>query len=243
MTINVDVSLEQLHCNRETEHGGSSPYLWVTLLQIDDDTLSSEGQGANTVGWSRGYLGVLAEGMRTGDSLTLPGDMVEGPGASFRAGLKTGAALVVAVALWDRHDTLANAVEAGFETFVSSIRLQVGDMAEGYVLAGDPEHPAAVTDGQQRIIDDIKTYVSNDVHRAIKAALGSEDELHHLDTPIDTGFISFISYGGFDQISSAPFAVSLASHPDHAYEIFGQLNVSTPVGPVGPPPAAIGAGA
>ncbi len=37
----ASITLDQFRCLAETDSGGSTPYLWIALMQIDDDTINS----------------------------------------------------------------------------------------------------------------------------------------------------------------------------------------------------------
>jgi hypothetical protein len=101
------VKLEQLRCNQQNQSGGARPYLWVQLLAIDDDTLTS-GVGVARVDFlppPDGAQVTIATNMRAGDTALLP-NPVSHLTARFRDGLTRRDLLLVAV-LWDQQDTPA----------------------------------------------------------------------------------------------------------------------------------------
>jgi hypothetical protein len=62
----ISITLDQLSCNTETEGGGSHPYLWAVLLQVDDKTIAS-GALVAEIAFAPSPTGaqiIIAEGMR-----------------------------------------------------------------------------------------------------------------------------------------------------------------------------------
>jgi hypothetical protein len=223
MTITADVRLVQLDCIRETEDGGSTPYLWVVLLQTDLDAIKTV--GVCRVGWTREYEQVLANGLKTGQWASIPTDLLEGPGASWAGGVQDPT-LIIAAALWDKHDTPPEAVEAGYGAFVDTLTQSVADEMEALYTA-EVIDPGYVT----TIIGQIESVVENAVHRAIKSKLDWEEELFDtLDSFIDTSFQAF-----FPVTTSAPIQLTFNSHPDHSYSVGGELVVVISGVPVRPP--------
>jgi len=213
MTITADVKLEQLNCIRETENGGSTPYLWVVLLQTDLDAIKTT--GVSRVGWAREYEQVLAKGLKSGEWASIPDSMLEGPGAAWASGVQDPT-LIIAAVLWDRHDTPPKAVEAGYGAFVSALTLSVADEIEALYTA-EVIDPSYVT----KIIGQIETVVENAVHRAIKSKLDWEEELFDtLDSFIGVAFQAF-----FPVTTSNSILLTFNSKPDHSYEVGGELVV------------------
>lgn len=213
MAIIADVNLVELQCIHETEDGGSTPYLWVVLLQSDLNAIHTV--GASRVGWSRWYQEVLATGLKTGEWASIPADLLEGPGASWPSGVQDPA-LIIAAALWDKHDTPGKAVEAGYGAFVSTLSQSVADEAEALFTA-EAIDPAYLP----TIIGQIESVVENAVHRAIKSKLSLEDELFDtLDSLVGTSFQAFAPL-----TTSSSILLTFNSNPDHSYELGGELLV------------------
>jgi hypothetical protein len=223
MTITADVKLVQLDCISETDQGGSTPYLWVVLLQTDLDAVKTV--GASRVGWTRGYEQVLANGLKTGEWASIPADLLEGPGASWAGGVQDPT-LIIAAALWDKQDTPSGAVEAGYGAFVDTLTRSVADSMEELYEAEviDPGYVST-------IIGRIESVVQNAVHRAIKSKLDLEEELFDtLDSLIGTAFQAF-----FPVTTSGAIQLTFNSHPDHSYSVGGELVVAISGVPVRPP--------
>jgi hypothetical protein len=70
----ASVRLNRLHCNAENASEGATPYAWVEILAINDDTLRSSALVAG-VGFVPAPLGaqlVIQNGMRAGDNASVP---------------------------------------------------------------------------------------------------------------------------------------------------------------------------
>ena len=63
----VTISLNTLLCNRESQSGGSNPYLWPAVVWIDKTTFNV---GEIGIADSNAH-NVLKRGMTAGDSLTI----------------------------------------------------------------------------------------------------------------------------------------------------------------------------
>lgn len=211
--ITAAVKLEQLNCIRETEGGGSTPYLWVVLLQTDLAAIKTI--GASRVGWTREYEQVLKKGLKTGQWAGIPDNLLEGPGAAWANSVQDPTLIIVA-ALWDKHSTPPKAVEAGYSAFVSALTLSVADEMDALFTA-EVIDPGYVP----KIISQIETVVENAVHRAIKSKLDWEEELFDtLDSLIGVAFQAF-----FPVKSSNSILLTFNSKSDHSYQVGGELMV------------------
>lgn len=218
MAITAQVELEQLWCVKESEDGGSNPYAWVVLLQTD--AAEAFTTGATKVGWTTSYQQVLANGFTAGQMVTVPSDLLEGPGPSWPDGTQEPT-LIIAAALWDKHSSPTGAVEAGYGAFVDALTLSVADEM----------HDLAVADAAtaQTIEGEIESVVNNAVHRAIKHFLSTWEELFDtLDTPIGSAFQAFKS------VSTGPIELDVNPGKDHSYQLIGRLEVGITL--PGPPP-------
>ena len=212
--ITAAVKLVQLNCIRETEDGGSSPYLWVVLLQTDLDAIKTI--GASRVGWTREYEQVLAKGLKTGEWASIPDNLLEGPGAAWPNSVQDPTLIIVA-ALWDKHGTPPKAVEAAYGAFVSALTQSVADEMDALFTA-EVIDPGYVP----KIISQIETVVENAVHRAIKSKLDWEEEVFDtLDSLIGVAFQPFFPV----KSSNSILLTFNSSKSDHCYQVGGELMV------------------
>jgi hypothetical protein len=210
----VSIELQQLRCRAESDANGSRPYLWVELLQVDDDTLSSTAQVAS-VAWPPPPAGaqvVIHEGMRAGHSAPIP-DLLARLGAQFRPGQRTRDLIIVA-ALWDRRDTPFPAVLAGYEAFLPEVREAVA--ASVLALAGSSGA------AQDAIINTIKKSITEKVKDAIESKLSTWDKfetwvgLEKQDRSIDAAFARLELE---ETSSSSQFALAFGAGSTDDYEV------------------------
>jgi len=184
MENTITITLNTLHCNREGQgSGGSSPYLWPAMLWVSKDTAS---------------VGVL--GIYDGDSHTIlkrgvkPGDTVDIPskvGVMLRPfdDDLSNHVIIVTVALWQDNESPGYAVQAGYRSFLTSLR----DGIASHLLQLNSDDPATVAQAET----DIKTAVTEGVTKGIKDSLSTTDKIKiatgilTLDSPIDSTTTSF----------------------------------------------------
>ena len=100
----TSITLDQLSCNTETEGGGSHPYLWAVLLQVDDQTIAS-GALVAQIAFAPSPTGaqiIIAEGMRAGGTAPVPAPQ-QRLAAQFDPGQERRDLILITV-LWDQHD-------------------------------------------------------------------------------------------------------------------------------------------
>jgi hypothetical protein len=198
----VSIGLEQLRCNAENHD--AHPYLWVQLLQIDDDTLP----GVARVSFPPPPIGaqiVIKEGMRAGDSAPIPDPMAR-LGAQFRPGQRTRD-LVLVAALWDQHDTPFAAMLAGYDAFLGAV---------GDAVAANLGALSTAVD-RQPIIDAIKATASKQIHDAIANQVSWFEGLFETqDALIDSQFVLFeLDEKG----SSTAFTLAFGAATPHDYQV------------------------
>jgi hypothetical protein len=203
----VSIGLEQLRCNAENHD--AHPYLWVQLLQIDDDTTAVGGPGVALVAFPDPPIGaqvVIQEGMRAGDSAPIPDPMAR-LATGFRPGQGRRDLILVAV-LWDRQDTPGAAVLAGYEAFLAGVRDAVAANLVALNTAPD----------RQPIIDAIKAAASKQIHDAIANQISWFEGLFETqDALIDSQFVLFEQIDEKD--SSTAFTVAFGADTPHAYQV------------------------
>jgi hypothetical protein len=216
----TSISLDQLSCISESEGGGSHPYLWAVLLQVDDETIKS-GARAATVGFAPSPTGAqlaIDDGMRAGDTAAIPVLQVR-MAARFDSAEHTKHLILVA-ALLDHHDTPFDAILAGYDAFLGATQEQVA--AHVFELGSTSK------DVQAAAKDEVKAAVNTAVNDAISAKLTLWDKIMikiHYKTPdstIGNGFIDF-------DLTSAvppPFNLAFGSGSAHDYRIDGTIAVS-----------------
>jgi Tachylectin len=193
MQQTANLTLATLHCVREKD-SSSSPYLWPALVLINESTVT---------------VGVLAP-LVTDDRIVIQDKLHAGQDASipssvgslsfqFDDAVRTD--LIPVVALWQKHDTPGNAVDAGFQAFAST--LQNAITANLLSLASpDPQT-------QQTAIDDIKSAVKTNVTSAITNSLSDPQKLEVQlglltpDSVVDT------SSQVFRSVTPASFTITL----------------------------------
>ena len=194
MAQNVALTLQTLRCIRE-KNSSSTPYIWTAFLWIDNAT-ASVGILTPLVGDDRV---VLSNNLQPGQSATIP--------ASVGFALRpfdtdlTKTTLIQVTALWQRHDTPTNVVDAGFQAFETSLHDAI--VANLLFLASpDPQI-------QQQAVDSVKTTVAQSITDAISNSLSLVQKgeiavgLLTLDATVDS------SSTVFRNIASQPFTITL----------------------------------
>jgi hypothetical protein len=217
------VELGQLRCDRQQNGDGSNPYLWVELLQIDDDTLAS-GDPILAIPPASPDAEelVVMENMRGGDAAAIPDDVAH-YAMRFRDG-QTQRHLIVVAALLDHHDTPLDAVSAGYQAFLS----EVDDEVTKELLNLSSTDPTTV----QAAIDRIKTDVKNKVNDVVEANLSTWDKIQTglgLETQDNSIDSDFLSTALAEETSTTQFTLTFKSGPDQdptdLYEVTGELLV------------------
>ena len=223
MTQNVALTLQTLRCVREKE-SSSAPYIWTAFLWIDNPT-ASVGTLAPLVGNDRV---VLSSNLQPGQDAAIPAS-VGAAGRTFDTDL-TKTTLIQVTALWQRHDTPANVVDAGFQAFVTS--LQAGIVANLIFLASpDPQT-------QQEAVDKVKTTVAQSITDAISNSLSFVQKaeiaagLLTLDAAVDS------SSTVFRNIAAQPLTITLGGslggrllfYRDNTQDGTGDVNTPTVIG-------------
>ncbi|HET9183460.1 MAG TPA: tachylectin-related carbohydrate-binding protein [Candidatus Angelobacter sp.] len=114
MQQNANVALTTIHCVREKD-SPSSPYLWPAAVVINESSLSvtvvSPLQVNDRV--------VIQNNLQAGQSAPIPSSVGV---MSFQFDPDMGKTdVVLVVALWQKHDTPGNVVDAGFNAFISTL--------------------------------------------------------------------------------------------------------------------------
>jgi hypothetical protein len=223
MTQNVALTLQTLRCIRE-KNSSSTPYIWTDFLWIDNATA--------TVGTLPPLVGddrvVLSNDLHPGQSATIP--------ASVGSALRpfdtdlTNTTLIQVTALWQKHDTPANVVDAGFQAFDTSLHDAI--VANLFSLASpDPQT-------QQEAVDKVQTTVAKSITDAISNSLSTVQKgeiavgLLTLDATVDS------SSTVFRNIASQPFTITLGDplggrllfYRDHTQDGTGDVNTPSVIG-------------
>ena len=223
MAQNVALTLQTLRCIRE-KNSSSTPYIWTVFVWIDNTT-ASVGSLTPLVGDDRV---VLSNNLQPGQSATIP--------ASVGFALRpfdtdlTKTTLIQVTALWQKHDTPANVVDAGFQAFDTSLHDAI--VANLLFLASpDPQI-------QQQAVDKVKTIVAQSITDAISNSLSlvQKGEIAAgfltLDATVDS------SSTVFRNIASQPFTITLGDplggrllfYRDNTQDGTGDVNTPSVIG-------------
>ena len=113
----VTISLNTLLCNRESQSGGSNPYLWPAVVWIDKTTLNV---GEIGIADSNAH-NVLKRGMTAGDSLTI--ESTVGQITRFFEDPLTNFVIILTVGMFHDNETPNEAVTAGYARFSRHFRM------------------------------------------------------------------------------------------------------------------------
>ena len=218
MAQNVALTLQSLRCIRE-KNSPSAPYIWTAFLWIDNTT-ASVGVLTPLAGDDRV---VLSSNLQPGQSVTIP--------ASVGVALRpfdtdlTETTLIQVTALWQKHDTPANAVDAGFQAFGTSLH----DAIAANLLSLASPDPQI----QQQAVAAVKKTVEQSVRDAISNSLSTWQKVEFgtglltPDAPVDS------SSAVFRNIASQPFTITLGGPLGGRLLSYGDAgtpgNVSAPV--------------
>ena len=218
MAQNVALTLQSLRCIRE-KNSPSAPYIWTAFLWIDNTT-ASVGVLTPLAGDDRV---VLSSNLQPGQSVTIP--------ASVGVALRpfdtdlTETTLIQVTALWQKHDTPANGVGAGFQAFGTSLH----DAIAANLLSLASPDPQT----QQQAVAAVKKTVEQSVRDAISNSLSTWQKGEILtglltpDAPVDS------SSTVFRNIASQPFTITLGGPLGGRLLSYGDAgtpgNVSAPV--------------
>ena len=218
MAQNVALTLQSLRCIRE-KNSPSAPYIWTAFLWIDNTT-ASVGVLTPLAGDDRV---VLSSNLQPGQSVTIPASV----GVALRP-FDTDLAkttLIQVMALWQKHDTPANAVDAGFQAFGTSLH----DAIAANLLSLASPDPQT----QQQAVAAVKKTVEQSVRDAISNSLSTWQKVEFgtglltPDAPVDS------SSAVFRNIASQPFTITLGGPLGGRLLSYGDAgtpgNVSAPV--------------
>jgi hypothetical protein len=217
----TSITLDQLSCTTETEGGGSRPYLWAVLLQVDDQTIAS-GALVALIGFAPSPTGaqiVIAEGMRAGGTAPVPAPQ-QRLAAQFDPGQERRDLILITV-LWDQHDLPFDAILAGYDAFLGTSRDAV---AASLVALGSssPEIRQAATDA-------VKATVNQHVNDAIEGKLSLVDKLEikaHLKTPDKVIDSAFVHLAVAEEASASMLSLPFGAGSGHDYRIDGTFTVT-----------------
>jgi hypothetical protein len=173
------VELAELVCYRRSNEDDSRPYLWVELLQIEDDGIVPIFPMDPDA-----YQLLIADGMNVGDSALIPGAL-EHLAAYFKRGLTTRH-LVLVAALWNAKDTPSSAVSAGYGAFVTTVPIEVLSNLSSL----QSSDPAVVEQGVAKVTDQVETKVKQAIsdHLSTLDKIEIKSGLESPDRIIGTGF-------------------------------------------------------
>ncbi len=220
----IEIDFVRLLCER----GGAQPYLWMELLQIDDDTLAPNGPRVAAVDWRPQFedQGFVGGEMKAGDSAPMPLELAR-LNAHFREGLMRRDLILVA-SLWDHHDTPSAAVAAGYSAFLSELRDAVADPMNLLALSAGsgPEYDSAIQRITKRVHDKVEAAITDKISWLDKAGIivGLEDT----DRLIDSTFKLFADSDFTQPNRPTPFTpFTLTFHDSSAdFKLDAQLFVT-----------------
>jgi hypothetical protein len=217
----TSITLDQLSCNTETEGGGSRPYLWAVLLQVDDQTIAS-GALVARIGFAPSPTGaqiIIAEGMRAGGTAPVPAPQ-QRMAAQFDPGQQRRDLILITV-LWDQHDLPFDAILAGYDAFLGTSR----DAVAANLVALGSDSPEV----QQAAIDAVTATVNQQVNDAIEGKLSLVDKLEikaHLKTPDQVIDSAFAHFAVAEADSASTLSLSFGAGSGHDYRIDGTFTVT-----------------
>lgn len=208
ITLNVDVSLENLHCHDEGDGwGNAEPYLWPCFFKIDGDSFAVEA-GSGLIGsptiesrnGSHGNLG--ADDVDEGDDVPIPESLglwrtklkpIPINDAGLRALVREDnlpGIIGVVVAVMEEDGWTDSIANAGYQAFVDAVHLGVVKVAASFQKAIAKPTEAEI----KAAVGQVKAAAGESVRAAVKNAM--------------SGF-QLIWYGTFgdndDQIGSEAF--------------------------------------
>ena len=183
MGTSVTMALNTLHCNAETQSGGSNPYLWPAMVWIDKDTIQ-----VGEIGIAESSdRDILARGMKPGDTVSI--DSGAGTIQITFEGTVTDYVFILTIGMFQGNSTPADVATAGYRAFQSALE------------SGIQSHLLQLNSGDQTQIDqaqkEISDAVTSAVTAAIKGALTTTEELEiflhilTLDGTIGSGTATF----------------------------------------------------
>ena len=195
MTIDVTVVLDRLHCVRESDgNGHSEPYIWPTLLWIDNATLNTPELVGVTAPPDR-FARVQVRGdMQAGETAEIPASVRELTARVDEAGFR---ALILVVALWEHDETPRAAVVAGYRAFSAELQAAVAGHLQA-LASSDPQE-------QDQAVKEITKQVNERVEEAIRAELGIGNVFDDIDDVVGSDILALTALPG----RGAPAPVSL----------------------------------
>ena len=182
MLQTATVTLNMLRCGREKD--SSSPYLWPALVVVTETPLSIAVL-APRIAQDRV---VIQENLQSGQSADIPPSVGM---LSFQFDPTIQTHLILVIALWQKHDTPGNVVDAGFEAFTNALQSAIAANLTN-LASTDPQT-------QQEAIDKVKSTVKHSVTSAIENSLSTFQKaeviagLLTLDSLVDSSSEAFPS--------------------------------------------------
>jgi hypothetical protein len=217
----VAMELQQLTCNTQSNGDGSRPYLWVELLQINDDTINS-GAAVALVDFPPspdGAVVIVKDGMQAGDTAVVP-DQMRHLAARSRSGQSVNE-LLLAVALLDRGDVPGFAMVDGYNAFLSDTREEIATNLVS--LNATKDDPAA----RAALVMTIKTNLQGKVFKAITDDLDLAQKIALFfgtkDRVLDSAFMD-VSLDGATSLT--PFTLTFHSKQLDDFVISGAYRVT-----------------
>ncbi len=185
----ITIKLNTLHCNRESQSGGSNPYLWPDIVWINKNGFQVGEIGAAD---SNGHK-VLKRGMKAGDTITI--DSSVGEITRFFVNSPSDAdplsnyVLILTVGLFHDNETPNDAVIAGYRAFKSALETNIKAN-----LAGLASTDQSVLDATEKIISDavsaaVKSAISDNLSLVQKGEVATG--ILTLDSQIGSASTSF----------------------------------------------------
>jgi hypothetical protein len=195
MATDVTVVLDRLHCVRESDgNGHSEPYIWPTLLWIDNATLNTPELVGVTAPPDR-FARVQVRGdMQSGETAEIPASVRELTARVDEAGFR---ALILVVALWEHDETPRAAVVAGYRAFSAELQAAVAGHLQA-LASSDPQE-------QDQAVKEITKQVNERVEEAIRDELGIGNVFDDIDDVVGSDILAFTALPG----QGAPAPVSL----------------------------------
>ena len=190
----VTISLNTLLCNRESQSGGSNPYLWPAMIFIDKTTAKV---GEIGIAESNDH-NVLQHGMKAGDSLTI--ETTVGQITRFFEDPLTNFAIILTVGMFHADSTPDDSVKAGYRAFQSALQ------------DGVTSHLGALISPDPSVVDQATKEISDAVTAAVTSAISDSLSLFQ-KAEVATGILTLDSTIGsastsFSNLVDTDFALT-----------------------------------
>jgi hypothetical protein len=196
MAIDAIVRLEQLRCiSLRNEEQKTEPYVWLALIRIDDNTLTTVEQLQIVTPIRESARIVIKDSMGVGETAAIP-SRAGVLSVRFEDNLTTRR-LILAVVLLEMDETPKAAMEAGFKAFPRALGPAIAESIVALLEAEREEDEETRKAREKEITDAISKDVSSRIKSAIEDGLTAWEKAKVIagvldpDDPAGSAFLSF----------------------------------------------------